>query len=295
MLPTTGQRTAYLFAMLAPALWGTPPVVARAVSADVPPVTLSFARWVVALVVLLPFVWQRLPRHTASLRGNWRTVVMLGAFMTAGSSFSVLSVYFTTATNAVLVNASQPALTAAVAWAVTAERLGARQAAGIVLAFFGILAMISRADFAVLLALDINIGDLIMLTAVVAWAFYAVFLHRNKQLPDSDVLLFVIALTATIILLPATLIESAVGMPFAPTLEVGIAVVYLAVFPTVLAIFFWNLAVRTLGPNRTAIFINLIPVFGAAFAITFLDERLFAYHLVGAGLVFSGIAIGLRR
>lgn len=295
MLPATGQRTAYLFAMLAPALWGTPPVVARAVSADVPPVALSFARWSIALVVLLPFVWKRLPRHAASLRRNWRTIVMLGTFMTAGSSFSVLSVYFTTATNAVLVNASQPALTAVVAWAVTAERLNPRQAAGIVLAFLGILAMISRADLAALLALDINIGDLIMLMAVVAWAFYAVFLHHNKQLPESDVLLFLIALTATIILLPLALVEAAVGASFEPTTQVGLAVVFLAVFPTVLAIFFWNIAVRALGPNRTAIFINLIPVFGAAFAIIFLGERLFAYHLLGAGLVFSGIAFGMRR
>ena len=295
MLPTKGQRTAYLLAMLAPALWGTPPVVARAVSADVPPLALSFGRWAIALVVLLPFVWQRLPRHAASLRRNWRTLVMLGAFMTAGSTLSLLSVYFTTATNAVLVNASQPAITAVVAWGVTAERLEWRQTAGIVLAFVGILAMISRADLAALLALDINIGDLIMLVAVVGWALYAVHLHRNRQLPGGDVLLFTIALTATVILLPLSLIEAAAGASFEPNTEVALAVVYLAVFPTILAIFFWNIAVRALGPNRTAIFINLIPIFGVAFAIVLLGERLFAYHLLGAGLVFSGILLGLRR
>ena len=295
MLPTKGHRTAYLLAMLAPAMWGTPPVVARAVSGDVPPLALSFARWLVALIVLLPFVWRRLPQEAESLRRNWRPLATLGLFMTAGSTLSVTSVYFTTATNAVLVNASQPALTAAVAWAIAAERLNARQAAGIALAFTGILAMVSRAELATLLALDINIGDLIMLLAVVAWALYAVHLHRNRQLPGSDVLLFMIAVTATITLLPLLLIEAVVGPSWEATREVGLAVVYLAVFPTILAIYFWTIAIRALGANRTAIFINLIPVFGVAFAFVFLGERLFAYHLLGAGLVFAGILLGARR
>ncbi len=294
-MPAIGQRTAYLLAMLAPAMWGTPPVVARAVSADVPPLALSFARWLIALIVLLPFVWKRLPRQAESLRRNWRALVSLGILMTAGSTLSVSSVYFTTATNAVLVNASQPALTAAVAWAIAAERLNLRQALGIALAFFGIVAMISRADPEVLLTLDINIGDLIMLLAVVAWAVYAVQLHRSKQLPDANVVLFMVAVTATIVLLPLALVELIVGGSFEPGSDVAIAMVYLAVFPTVLAIYCWNVAIRALGPNRTAIFINLIPVFGVAFAFVFLAERLFAYHLLGAGLVFAGILLGARR
>lgn len=295
MSPNIGHRTAYGLAMLSAAMWGSPPVVARAVSADVPPLTLSFLRWSVALIVLLPFVWKRLPRQADSVRESWRALVMLGLFMTAGSTLSVTSVYFTTATNAVLVNASQPALTAMVAWAIGAERLSLRQGIGIGLAFVGIVAMISRADLAVLLAFEINVGDLIMLLAVVAWACYAVQLHASKHLPDSDIVLFLIAVTGTVVLLPLAVIEAFVGASFELSAEVASAVAYLAIFPTILAIYFWSQSVRALGANRTAIFINLIPVFGVVFASVFLGERLFSYHLVGAALVFSGILLGMRR
>ena len=295
MFPTIGHRTAYGLAVVSAAIWGSPPVVARAVSADVPPLALSCARWAVALAVLLPFVWKRLPRQAALIRKHWQSLLLLGTVMTAGSSLSLLSVYFTTATNAVLVNASQPAITAVVAWAIAGERLNPRQAVGIGLAFFGILAMISRADPAVLFALEINIGDVIMLAAVVAWSLYAVQLHGRKQLPSSDVLLFIIAVLATVILLPLALIEAAVGRSFEFNTDVMSAIIYLAVFPTVLAMYFWNLSVRSLGPNRTAIFINLIPIFGAVCAIVFLGERLFPYHLLGAAFVFSGVLLGVRR
>ena len=277
------------------AIWGSPPVVARAVSGEVPPVALAFARWLLALLVLLPFVWRKLRVEWPQLRLEWRSLTLLAAFMTAGSSLSVLAVYYTTATNAVLVNASQPAITAVIAWLVARDGLAPRQGLGIACAFVGIIVMIVRADLGVLLTLDINIGDLIMLTAVVGWSLYAVYLHRREYVPSNEVLLFVIALIGTIILFPIYLIEASVLGPFDVGTNVLSAIVYLALFPTLLATLFWNLSLRSLGANRAAIFVNLIPISGAALAMIFLGERLFAYHLFGAALVFSGIFLAVRR
>ena len=82
---------------------------------------------------------------------------------------------------------------------------------------------------------------------------------------------------------------------FEPRAVYGLAMIYLAAFPTLLATWFWNQAIHTLGANRAAIFINLIPVFGACFAMFFLGERLYVYHLGGALLVFIGIALATRH
>jgi drug/metabolite transporter (DMT)-like permease len=70
---------------------------------------------------------------------------------------------------------------------------------------------------------------------------------------------------------------------------------YLSIFPTLLATVSWNLAIRAVGPNRSAIFVNLIPVSGAVLAMTFLGERLHTYHLIGAAFVFAGIYLAIRR
>ncbi len=289
-----GTTTAFVLAVMCMFIWGSPPTVSRAVSGEVPPVALSLSRWLIALLVLLPFVARKLPSEWALLKGNWKVLLLLSLSMTAGSSLSVVAVYFTTATNAVLVNASQPAITAFAAWSLARDRLSSRQSFGIACAFFGIVVMICRADIGVLTALDINIGDLIMLCAVVGWSFYAVLLHRTKSAPSSDVLLLVIAAFGTLVLTPAYLVEAHYVGSFVLSRRVLAAMFYLALFPTVLATWSWNLAIRSLGANRAAIFINLIPVFGAVFAMTFLGERLFVYHMIGAALVFAGIFFAAR-
>ena len=107
--------------------------------------------------------------------------------------------------------------------------------------------------------------------------------------------MFLIALTGTAVLTPAYLIEAAYAGSFEPSLRVLAAMLYLAIFPTLLATIAWNLAIRSIGPNRTAIFVNLIPVSGAAMAMLFLGERLYVYHLIGAAFVLLGIWLAVRR
>jgi drug/metabolite transporter (DMT)-like permease len=289
-----GQRTAYLLAAASMIIYSSPPVVTRAVSVGVPPLALSLSRWAIALVILLPWASGKLRDEWPRLKEHWPSLLFLVTFMIVGSTMSVLAVYYTTATNAVLVNASQPAITAMLAWLIAGTRLLPAQRLGIACAFTGIIVMIARADLDVLLGLELNIGDLIMLGAVLGWSTYAVLLPRRDYTPDGFVLMFLIALVGTVFLLPAYALEAAYVGPFAFTAEVVAAMVYLAVFPTLLATFAWNVAIRAVGANRTAIFVNLIPISGAALAMTFLGERLYAYHLAGAAFVFAGIYLALR-
>lgn len=287
--------TAYALAAFAMVIYSSPPVVTRAVSAGVPPLALALSRWVIAAVILLPLVWRRLPRERRSLARHWPSLVFMSAFMVAGSTMSVLAVYYTTATNAVLVNASQPAITAVLAWAIAGTRLTGAQRLGVACAFAGIVIMIARADLGVLLGLELNIGDLMMLIAVLGWSTYAVLLPRREYTPDGATLMLVIAVTGIALLTPAYLVERAYVGGFEPTRGIGLAMLYLSLFPTLLATFAWNVAIRSVGPNRAAIFVNLIPVSGAALAMLFLGERLYAYHLIGAAFVFLGIWLAVRR
>jgi drug/metabolite transporter (DMT)-like permease len=293
--PVVAHGTAYALAATSMIIWGSPPVVARAISGGVPPLAVSFLRWSIALLLLLPFVVRKLPREWPKLKQHWRSLALLAGFMTAGSTLSVLAVYFTTATNAVIVNASQPAITAMFAWIIAGTRLLQQQKVGIACAFVGVLIMVARADLSVLVGLEINVGDLIMLGAVVGWSIYAVQLGRREYLPSAEILLFVIALTGSAMLLPMYVVETLIVGPFEQRAAIWSAVVYLAVFPTLLAVVTWNVALRSLGPNRAAIFVNLIPVSGAALAMIFLGERLYLYHLLGAALVFTGIYFAVRR
>jgi len=262
------------------ALWGSSLVVTRAVYEIVPPFALTFWRWVVAVLVLLPIVWRKLPGAMPLVRRTWRKLALLCGFMVIGATFSVVAVNYTTAINASLINGSQPLATALVAFLVMRERLTLGSGLGILAAFVGLLVMISHGSPLLLLNMAVNVGDLMMLIAVIAWALYSVELHRQPEHPSGDVLLFLIACTGLITVLPLYIAETIFVREF--------------IVASLLAVYLWNIVIRSVGATHAALFLNLIPVFGAVFAILFLGEHLYAFHVIGAALVFLGILMAVR-
>ncbi len=289
------HSTAYLYLVVNMAFWGGALVVARGVHETAPPLALTFWRWVVAAVVLLPFVLRKLPRELPLKPEARRSVYSVCVFMAVGTTLSVVAVNFTTAINASVINGTQPAVTALAALVIVRERLSPLQMMGIVAAFAGILVMVTQGSLGALLQMSINRGDLVMLGAVTFWSLYAVELHRGTHMPSPDVLLFLMACTGVALGLPFYLIENAYVRSFVPsTAGVG-AVAYLGMGSTVLAVYLWNAAIRSVGANRASVFLNLIPIFGVGLAIMFLGERIFSYHIFGALLVITGIFLAVRR
>ena len=276
------------------ALWGSSLVVARAAHEIVPPLAFTFWRWVVAVLVLLPIVWRKLPATMPYVRRSWRSLALLCGFMVVGTTFSVVAVNYTTAINASLINGSQPIVTALAAFLVVRERMSLRSGLGVLAAFIGILVMISQGRPQLLLGLAINSGDLVMLIAVFAWAFYSVELHRQPEHPSGNVLLFFIACTGLVTVLPFYIVETVFVREFVPSRNGVAAIIYLSVAATLLAVYLWNLAIRSVGATHAALFLNLIPVFGAAFAMLFLGESLYTFHVIGAAFVFLGIVMAVR-
>jgi drug/metabolite transporter (DMT)-like permease len=288
------QATAYVLLVITMALWGGALVIARGIAVLAPPMGVTFWRWLIALLILLPFVWRKLPALMAKQRSIF-ALLPLSCFMVIGTTLSVAAVNYTTAINATIINAAQAAMTAVVAFVLLRERLIPRQILGVVLAFSGILVMVFKGDWALLLSVDVNWGDVLMLGAIIAWARYAVGIHRATDLPDGDVLLFYIAVVAVVSLLPLYIFEAIYVREINPTPLAIAGIAYLAVGSTVLAIILWNLAIRSVGASRAGMFVNLIPVFGAIFAMMFLGERLYQYHIVGALFVAVGIVMAVRQ
>jgi len=286
---------AYALLTLTMAIWGGALVVARGIHELAPPVGLTFWRWLLASLILLPLVWRKLPALKQAGAARLTTLLLLGIFMVLGTTLSVTAVNFTTAINATLINAAQAAMTSSVAFLLLRERLVRAQVAGITCAFIGILVMVFRGDLGQLAQIEFNWGDLIMILAIVSWACYAVLLHRAPGIPSGDVLLFAIAVVGVVTLAPLYALETHFIRDLVPSARTLSGIVYLAIASTVLAIHFWNLAIRAVGASRAAMFVNLVPVFGALFATLFLNERLYGYHLVGGVLVFIGIVLAVRK
>lgn len=277
-------------------LWSSNFVIGRAIHEAVTPATLNFLRWTLALLVLVPVSMVDLRRHRSVLRRHWRLIALLG--LTGIAAFQTLC-YFaltqTTALNTILLLSLAPLATVALSWLALGERITTSQALGLLTSLGGAAVLVLQGSVDALAALRFNAGDLWMLLAVGLWAVYSVLLRgRPAELPPLA-LHTASAGAGTLWMLPLFGWEAAHGggLPTAPS--VWLAIGFVALFSSAIAHALWVRGVAAIGPNRASVFIHLMPLFGAALAVTFLGEVLAAYHAVGAALVLCGVVLTSRR
>lgn len=272
--------------------WSGNVVLGRGVIDQLPPLGLNFWRWVAACLILLPFTWRAVAANRTAIRRDWKILAVLGLLgITCFNALAYKAFQTTTAINAALINATMPITVMAITLFGFRERVRARQATGLALAFVGTLVILTRGHPGVLRDLAFVEGDLWMLVAVSGYALYSVLLRFKPPELDGAVLLTVIALFGLVIALPLYLVETAVARPMPASAVAFGMVAYVAVFPSVLAYGFWNRGVGVVGPRRAALFVHLMPVFTALLAIAFLGESLHPYHFAGMALVFGGLVL----
>jgi len=253
---------------------------------------MAFWRWTLAFFVLLPFAAVSMWRQRAIIAREWRILVLLGVL--GAGSFNTL-VYIglgtTTATNALLINSSIPVLIAGIGWLFMAQKVILRQALGILISLAGVATVIFQGQWAQLITLRINSGDVWVFCAMITWAVYTLLLKRRPADLDPLPLLTSTILIGALANLPFYIADLMRGAVAHWTLASFGAVAYFGIFPSVIAYLCWNRAVAEVGPTRAGVFVHLMPVFGTVLAILFLGESFHAYHGAGFALILAGIMV----
>ncbi len=284
----------YLLLTLVPLFWAGNIVMGRHVAGHVPPASLAWLRWALAVLILLPFAWRSMRADWPLLRRHWKLVGLLA--LTGITLFNTMQYHaleFTPALNALLLQSTGPLLIAFWSLLLNGERLSRGQAAGIFLSLMGVLTIICRGDPHVLMDIAFNRGDLWLIAAMVLYGLYSSLLARRPAFSALGFLGISLSL-GLLMLTPLFLAERIMGPPLTFDAKALTAIVYVALFPSLLAYLFFNRAVQLVGPNRAAPFFHLMPVFGSALAIVFLGERPHLYHAAGYALVLSGVVIATR-
>ncbi len=277
-------------------IYGSYFVIGRAVYEQFPPVAFAFWRAVLSCALLLPFVWRSVLRSWPLIREHAPLIVVIGIAQAGlGQVMAFWSLHSTTAINASLIGALQPALIVLLAAILVGERLDLRQKAGIVVALAGAVVAIVRGDLAVLRELSFVVGDLFMIVTGVCWALYTVLVKRVPAALDAVILFFALTAAAAVVLAPFYAIEALVfGADVALNAATIGSLLYIVVFTGVLCLVLLNVAIHAIGPSRVGAFYNLIPVATALIAVFAINEPLRAYHVVGLALVLSGIYLTSR-
>lgn len=279
----------YFLLILPPLFWAGNSVLARGVATLIPPVTMSFWRWFLALMVLLPFTWRQTQRDWPVIKQHWKIIVALGTFGIA--SFNTLlytAAHTTSALNIALTQSVMPVVIVMISFVFYRERITVLQFATIILCMLGAGYIVIRGDWQRLSQLQFVSGDLLMLLAVILYALYSVLLRQRPQIHQLSFLTATFSV-GVVLLFPLYIWEmQQVPLPQL-TRPIIISLTYLALLPSIASYLLWNKGVHQIGANRAGLFINLIPLFASVLAVLFLHEKFQLYHTVGIVLITAGL------
>lgn len=286
----------YLLLTLTALFWSGNMVLGRGIRGDVPPMALAFWRWLIAFLLVLPLALPHLKSQWPLLKKGWKSVLCLGLLGVGGyNTFAYIALQYTAATNAVLLNSFIPVATIAISWAFLGKHLRRQEGLGVLLSLLGALTIVARGDLAVLAHLNLNIGDIWMLGAVLIWAIYTVGLAWRPAGVHPMLMLAAFTAVGLVALFPAYLWEIASGRHI--NLHAGslASLAYVGIFPSFVGYIFYNRGVAEVEANKASLFIHLMPVFGTLLSAVFLGEIPLWYHYLGIGLIFAGIWLTMKK
>ncbi len=289
-----------LLLTIAPLLWAGNAVVGRLVHDLIPPITLNFFRWLLALVILLPLAGSVL-RPTSAIWTHWRRFALLGLLgVGCYNALQYLALQTSTPINVTLVAASMPLWTLALGRLFFGASVSRAQLLGAVLSMTGVAVVLARGQWVQLLQLRLVVGDLFMLLATAAWAWYSWLLSRPDEPPAirSDWAAFLLAQVGFGLGWSSLFAGAEWALTDAhitwgwPLIA---ALLFVAIGPGVLAYRFWGIGIQRAGPAVAGFFSNLTPLFAALLSTAFLGETPRPYHALAFALIVSGIVVSARR
>lgn len=285
------RGSVYLLLTVPPLCWAANAVLARGVVNMIPPVTFAFWRWATAFFLIAPFALGQARKDWTAVIGSWKIILFLS--LCGISSFNTLlytAVQTTTAINCSLIQTTMPAVIILVSLAVFKDKITKLQSAGVGLCILGALMVVLRGKFSNLIHLIFVEGDLLMIIAVFLYALYSAFLRKRPKIHSMSFLFYTFGLGA-LALLPLYLWETTYRRPPLMSVSVVLSVLFVALFPSIVAYFCWNRGIEVIGANKAGLFINLTPVFASIMAVIWLDEPLMMFQVAGMLAIVTGMVI----
>ncbi|WP_299978742.1 DMT family transporter [Desulfobacula sp.] len=282
----------YLFAIGATAMWSGNFIVARGLSDSIPPVSLAFCRWMVAVIVFTPFAIKNLIQEWPIIKKHI-TYFSITSFLGI-TTFNTL-IYFaaqtTTAMNLSLISITFPIFIILFSRFLYNEVLTVKKGVGITIVLSGVLFLITKGKISTLLSISFTIGDVWMLTASIIFAVYSLFLKNKPEGLSIKALQLSTFILGLVFLFPFFLWElSTVHQSFLNQTTIP-AILYVGIFASLCAFVLWNKSIVILGPSKAGMVYYTLPLFAGFLGYIFLHESIGMIHFYSMIFIFSGIIV----
>ena len=270
--------------------WAGNTVAGRMSTGEISPMVVVFLRWFIISIFLILFLNKKLILSFKLISGKLVWLCLMGSLgLTGFNALFYIAAQNTTAINLGIIQGIMPAIILIGSVIMFKEAVNFTKVTGLIIAFFGVLVVVSQGDYERVILLSFNYGDLVMLCACFFYSGFTLGL-KNKPVIDPIVLMTYFSLSALIFSIPLLIIEYYLGFTQVPaTSTAWLTILYIAFVPSFLAQIFFIRGVELVGASKAGLFINFLPIFAAILGVLLLGERLFVYHLISLFIVLLGV------
>lgn len=286
----------HLLLVLTVSIWAGNAIAGKFAIGHISPMVLTFARWSLAFLIVSAFAHKQIRQDWPLIRKNAAYLLIMGTFGYSGFNILLYSaLHHTTAINVAIEQSAMPLMIFLGSLLLYRQTFGWFQIVGFTLTLIGVAVVITGGELSKLSAQTFNRGDVMMFFAALCYSAYSIGLKQKPEMHWLSLLtaLFAGALVSSV---AAMAWEVNSGEAIFPSTTTGIAVVaFTAIFPSIVAQASFIEGVGKLGANAAGIYINLLPVFAAIFAVFLLNETFGLFHVVALILVIAGITLVQRN
>jgi drug/metabolite transporter (DMT)-like permease len=274
--------------------WAGNAVASRLAVGQIAPMQLVCLRWAMVLAVMWPLYGGQVRAHWGEVRPQLARIVVVAFLgLTGFNALFYVAAYSTTAVNIGILQGSIPVIVLAGAFLTYGTRATLVQVTGVLITAAGVVVVATRGEPLSILDIDFNRGDLLMLAACLLYAVYTVALRDRPRMPGAA-FFTLLALISAVTSLPIAAAEAVISGWSLPTWQGVLVTLWVAIFPSTLAQLFYLRGIDLIGPGRTGVFVNLVPVFAAILAVAIIGEPFAVFHGIALALVLGGIWLAQR-
>ena len=257
----------------------------------IPPFALVFMRFLIAAVVLKAALWVfPIEQKYKIQKEDIKLQILLGIIGMFGYHVIFFaSLHYTTAINASIIAASNPMLTVLFGALIFRQYMTKQVIIGVLLSFTGVFMTITGLKWDVIKNLAFNSGDLLMLVAILLWCTF-LLLGKKSRIPPIRLTLNNFTIAA-LVSFPFFILKAPLSWLPAVTPAAWIAVVYMAICPSVFSYCVLQIAVKEIGAQRASVFANFVPAFSMILAVLILGENFEIIKLLTMVLIVAGVII----
>jgi drug/metabolite transporter (DMT)-like permease len=275
--------------LIAVCFWGASFIATKIALGRLSPISIIFIRLVFASVLLSIIALYTKRSFSINLK-NHGFIFILALIAVFHLWIQVTGLKFTTASNTGWIIGTSPVFMAILGFFVFSEQFTLIKVAGIIIAFFGLVLLISKGDF---LSIDFisNKGDFLILASALTWSVYSMV---NKKITISYPPLMTILfqfIMMVIILIPFNINESMFRIVAHLSLEIWIALLFLGLFCSGIAYVLWAQSLKEMESARAGAFLYFEPFVTVIAAWSVLNENITLLTIVSGITITCGVIL----